>query len=170
MEMVPPEGDNTISRTSTDNLQCNSRPGVPDSPLHSRVEPEQAGISQSDGLSGPMQGGHFCNKTEPNQFPLYVTLRPNSYAMATDAFQVKWTHLQAYAFHSSSLIGRCLQEICQEGGNDSPSLASSSVVPLAFRNANISDTTAQSQEPSDQISNRVSLWLSIQHTHLHSGI
>ena len=49
-----------------------------------------------------------------NQLPLYVSWRPDPYAMATDAFQIRWTGLEAYAFPPFALIGRCLQKIRQE--------------------------------------------------------
>ena len=49
-----------------------------------------------------------------NQLPQYVSCRPDPSAMATDAFQVCWTNLDAYAFPPFSLVGRCLQKVRPE--------------------------------------------------------
>ena len=65
-------------------------------------------------LLGPFTVDLFASRLN-NQLPLYVSWRPDPYAMATDAFQVRWMDLQAYAFPPFSLIGRCLQKIRQEG-------------------------------------------------------
>ena len=97
--------------TSPGLVQCDSRSGVTDTSVLSRVEAQRDRIPGN--VEGPCRVDLFASRLN-NQLPLYVSWRPDPFAMATDAFQLQWTDLQAYAFPPFALIGRCLQKIRQE--------------------------------------------------------
>ncbi len=48
------------------------------------------------------------------QLKRYISWHPEPFAMATDAFQVKWSGLMGYAFPPFALIGKCLRKLRQE--------------------------------------------------------
>ena len=66
------------------------------------------------GLYGPCNVDLFALRLN-FQLLLYISWRPDPYATATDAFEIRWTDSQGYAFPPFALIGRYLQKICHEG-------------------------------------------------------
>ena len=55
-------------------------------------------------LLGQCQVDLFATRLN-HQLPQYMSWRPDPFAMATDAIQVRWTNLEAYAFPPFSLVG-----------------------------------------------------------------
>ena len=62
--VVPPEGDTNLSRTSPGLVQCDSRSGVTDTPVLSRVEARRDCIPGSVEDLWPVQGRSLCFQTE----------------------------------------------------------------------------------------------------------
>ena len=64
-------------------------------------------------VMGPCQIDLFATRLN-HQLDHYVSWRPDSFATATDAFQITWRDYQGYAFPPFDLVGKCLQKIHRE--------------------------------------------------------
>ena len=61
-------------------------------------------------VMGPCRVDLFATRLN-SQLPHYISWRPDPFAVATNAFQIPWLYLNAYAFPPFCLVGRCLQKI-----------------------------------------------------------
>ncbi|CAG2240323.1 unnamed protein product [Mytilus edulis] len=66
-----------------------------------------------DCLFGPHDVDLFAFKFN-RQLPRYLSYLPDTYAVAVDAFSVKWSNINCYCFSPFSLIGKILQKVDQD--------------------------------------------------------
>ena len=68
-----------------------------------------------DQLWGPLTTDLFADRIN-TQIRNYVSLFPDPFAQATDAFQIPWLNLKGYCFPPFSLVCRCLAKIRKDQG------------------------------------------------------
>lgn len=71
-------------------------------------------FSQINKQLGPIKLDLFAERLNA-QVKDYVSWKTDPMAVATDAFMIKWTDRQAYAFPPFCLIPRCLAKVVKEG-------------------------------------------------------
>ena len=69
---------------------------------------KQANISENDTVFRTSGCGSICIKVVPPDPKILKSWQPDLHAWMTDAFQINWAHLKAYAFPPFALIGRVL--------------------------------------------------------------
>lgn len=111
------KGDHSYCRAPTRSPKSNSRLGEPEGnrDKFKQLETKQSNIQSDQQTIGSNQTGFVCRETECSSERL-CSWKPDQIAVATDAFMIKWTDRQAYAFAPFCLVPRCLAKVEKEGG------------------------------------------------------
>ena len=75
---------------------------------------KQANISENDTVFKTSEYGSICIQIMAPDPKVLNSWQPDLHAWMTDAFQINWSHLKAYAFPPFALIGRVLAKTMRD--------------------------------------------------------